>query len=625
MADYRYSAQIIGRSSGRSAVAAAAYRAGISMADERTGLVHDFSRRHGIAHTEIMAPDNAPDWMTERARLWNAVELAEKRKDSQLAREVQLSLPHELTDAQRLELVRGFVKEQFVSRGMIADFAIHAPGKEGDDRNHHAHVMLTMRELTGEGFGKKERTTADEKKAALEKEREAWADHVNRSLERHQHKDRVDHRSYKRQGVDREATRHMGPDARQIEQRGGASRIGDENRAIEQRNRARNDNHRTLAQILADMARMRDKEARTIAARQEAVKSAQLIQTLDLERRQHRQTLALSLRLDRQYGAQQRTLATAASQLESRLQASGLRRMVRDITGRSMADRAELAAIQKTLIDIRGRTEEAARALRQQHEVERAAHKAAQERQLQQTARTVAGEFERKRREAVREKRAAQRQAKAVRSLAERIDPSRGGSKPPSPRRQRQPGQGRRPALDTARSNKPARSQPEQKPMKREFDTARTPPIETPRPQMERVFVAQPNPAPSPAGEIRQQPRQERDVPKVDKVQEWTKTQEGRAAAPPPQPARSFEKAAPAAPAPEKAAPAPEPKERGQSQQSLAPAWATRGAGRQPDPPQQEQKPPEQSRPSLAPDWATKGIERKPINRDRSRDFDRER
>lgn len=624
MADYRYSAQIIGRSSGRSAVAAAAYRAGISMADERTGLVHDFSRRHGIAHAEIIAPDNAPDWMRDRARLWNAVELAEKRKDSQLAREVQLSLPHELTDAQRLELVRGFVKEQFVSRGMIADFAIHAPGKEGDDRNHHAHVMLTMRELTGEGFGKKERTTADEKKAALEKEREAWANHVNRSLERNQHKDRVDHRSYKRQGVDREATRHMGPDARQIEQRGGSSRIGDENRAIEQRNRARNDNHRTLAQIRADIARMRAKEAQTVAARQEAVRSAQLLQTLDLERRQHRQTLALSLRLDRQYGAQQRTLTAAAGRLEIRLQATGLRRMVRDIIGRSMDDRAELAAIQKTLTDIRGRTEEAARALRQQHEVERAAHKAAQERQLQQTARTIAAEFERKRREAVRERHAAQRPAKAVRILAERVDPSRGGSKLPRPRRQQQPGQGR-PALDIARSIKPARSQPEQKPMKRDFDKARVPPVEPPRPQMDRVFVSQPTPAPSPSGEVRQSPREARDVPTVDRVQEWTKTPAGRATAGPPQPGKSFEKVAPATSTPEKNAPAPAAKEHGQSQQSLAPDWATKGVQKQAPTPQPEQKTPEQSRPSLAPDWATKGIERKPVNRDRSRDFDRDR
>ncbi|MBS7708165.1 MobA/MobL family protein, partial [Chelatococcus asaccharovorans] len=117
MAQYRFASQIIGRASGRSAVAAAAYRAGQALTDDRTGLVHDFSRKRGVALAEIMAPDNAPDWMRDRAQLWNAVEKIETRTNSQLAREIQLSLPHELTEAQRIELVRGFVNSQFVARG----------------------------------------------------------------------------------------------------------------------------------------------------------------------------------------------------------------------------------------------------------------------------------------------------------------------------------------------------------------------------------------------------------------------------------------------------------------------------------------------------------------------------
>ena len=157
MADYRLSAQVIKRSDGRSAIAAAAYRSAERLLDERTGLTSDYSRKDGVTHAEIVAPDNTPDWMHDRAQLWNAVEAVERRKDAQLAREVQLSLPHELTDEQRKELVLGFVKEQFVAKGMIADIAIHAPSADGDQRNHHAHVMLTMRTLTNEGFGNKAR------------------------------------------------------------------------------------------------------------------------------------------------------------------------------------------------------------------------------------------------------------------------------------------------------------------------------------------------------------------------------------------------------------------------------------------------------------------------------------
>ena len=157
MADYRFSAQVISRAKGQSSVASAAYRSASRMVDERTGQIHDYTRKGGLVHSEILAPDSTPEWMLDRSQLWNAVEAVERRSDAQLAREVQLSLPHELAPDQRRELVLGFVQEQFVDRGMIADIAIHEPGKNGDQRNHHAHVMLSMRELTGEGFGKKNR------------------------------------------------------------------------------------------------------------------------------------------------------------------------------------------------------------------------------------------------------------------------------------------------------------------------------------------------------------------------------------------------------------------------------------------------------------------------------------
>lgn len=237
MAAYRFSAQVIGRSSGRSAVAAAAYRAGIAITDERTGLAHDYTRRGGVVHAEILLPHQAPSWMAERAALWNAVEAAEKRKDAQLAREILLNLPHELDEAQRRELARGFVREEFVQRGMVADLAVHAPHQDGDDRNHHAHVMLTMRGIDGEGFGKKERGWNDT--GLLEGWRERWADHQNRALEKAGLAVRVDHRSLEDRGIDREPEPKLGPVATQMERDGRRSHAGDDLRAAWSRNAGR--------------------------------------------------------------------------------------------------------------------------------------------------------------------------------------------------------------------------------------------------------------------------------------------------------------------------------------------------------------------------------------------------
>lgn len=197
MAIYRLSVSVISRSSGRSAVAAAAYRCGECITNERDGREHDYLRRSGVEATEIIAPDHAPKWARDRAALWNAVEHSEKRKDAQTSREVALSLPHELGAEERRSLVREFAQEQFVARGMVADIAHHAPHGKGDERNHHAHVMLTTREITRDGFGQKDRTWND--KAVLQEWREQWEKHLNRSLERAGIEQRLDHRSLKEQ------------------------------------------------------------------------------------------------------------------------------------------------------------------------------------------------------------------------------------------------------------------------------------------------------------------------------------------------------------------------------------------------------------------------------------------
>ena len=199
MAIYHLRATMISRSQGRSATAASAYRVAERIEDRRTGLTFDYAARGGVDHTEILAPDHAPDWSRVRSELWNRVEESETRKNSQVAREVRVALPDELTHAQRVALVRDYAQAQFVDRGMVADIALHAPGREGDERNHHAHILLTTRELDAEGsvpgggFTTKNRDW--NKVEVLEGWREAWARDSNAALERAGIEDRVDHRT----------------------------------------------------------------------------------------------------------------------------------------------------------------------------------------------------------------------------------------------------------------------------------------------------------------------------------------------------------------------------------------------------------------------------------------------
>lgn len=214
MAIYHLSAKLISRSAGRSATGAAAYRAGECITDERTGLVFDYGKKHGIDHREIMTPNNAPEWTTDRAKLWNTVEHSEKRKDSQVAREVEVALPTELNLDQQRELLRDFIKSQFTDAGMVADVAIHHA--KGD--NPHAHILLTMRSLGPDGFGPKNRdwNSTD----MLERWRESWQQHTNKALENVGLAERIDHRTLAAQGIDRLPQIHIGPHAIEMEARG---------------------------------------------------------------------------------------------------------------------------------------------------------------------------------------------------------------------------------------------------------------------------------------------------------------------------------------------------------------------------------------------------------------------
>ena len=246
--------KIVKRSEGRSAVEAAAYRSGTKLVNEWDGQTHDYTRKRGVVHTEIMLPPHAPPEFQDRSTLWNSVEQIEKAKDSQLARDIEAALPRELSREQQLTLARSFIQDNFVDKGMCADFALHDKGTG----NPHVHILLTMRPLKengewgakcrkvydldergqripdGKGGWKNHRedTTDWNDKGNVELWREAWADYVNRAQAAIGLSDRIDHRSYKRQGIDKIPSVHLGVAATQMEKRGIPTRKGDLNRQI---------------------------------------------------------------------------------------------------------------------------------------------------------------------------------------------------------------------------------------------------------------------------------------------------------------------------------------------------------------------------------------------------------
>ena len=239
---------------GRSAIAAAAYRSGEKLTSEWDGLTRDYTHKPGVVHAEIMLPAHAPPEFSDRSTLWNSVEEIEKASDAQLAREIEVALPVELSRAEQLDLVRSYVQDNFVAAGMCADFALHDKG----DGNPLAHIMLSIRPLNpdgrwgakcrkvydldssgnripdGKGGWKNHRvdTTDWNHRDNAEKWRAAWATYANRALEAAGRPERIDHRSYKRQGVEKIPSIHMGVAASQMERRGIRTEKGDINRQI---------------------------------------------------------------------------------------------------------------------------------------------------------------------------------------------------------------------------------------------------------------------------------------------------------------------------------------------------------------------------------------------------------
>ena len=259
MAIYHCSIKIIKRSQGRSAVAAAAYRSGEKLTNEWDGMTHDYAKKGGVVHTEILLPMYAPTAFQDRSALWNSVEKIEKSRNAQLAREIEIALPVELSRKEQIGLIRDYAQNIFVSVGMCADVALHDKG----DGNPHAHILLTMRPFREDGswdakclkeydldkHGQRIRlksgafkshrvdTTDWNEPTKAEEWRAAWADYTNHALEQKGLSERIDHRSYERQGIEQIPSVHMGVAATQMERRGIPTEKGNVNREVAAQNK----------------------------------------------------------------------------------------------------------------------------------------------------------------------------------------------------------------------------------------------------------------------------------------------------------------------------------------------------------------------------------------------------
>lgn len=201
---FHFNCKVHGRSSGTNAVKLAAYRSGSRLRSDRTGRIYNYSKKKEVSYTAIFAPKDAQPWVFDRELLWNKVDRQEQRSDSQLAREVEIALPLALEQSIQISLITEWINETFVSLGMVADACIH-----NKKFNPHCHLLLSLRELEPDGFGQKCRSWNDPR--LVESWRESWASKVNKYLEQAGLDIRIDHRSFRRRGINKIPTKHFGP------------------------------------------------------------------------------------------------------------------------------------------------------------------------------------------------------------------------------------------------------------------------------------------------------------------------------------------------------------------------------------------------------------------------------
>jgi hypothetical protein len=296
MAMYHLSVKYVSRGQGRSAVGAAAYRSGEKLYNDYDGLTHDYTAKKGIVYSEIILPDNAPDDYYNRQNFWNAVEKSEKRSDARTAREIEIALPLELSKQQQIELVRDYIRNNFINLGMGADFSLHS-GKhthyidtlheeaQADKiitpNNPHAHILLTTRPIGSNGLSVKKNRNWD-KSQNVTKWREKWAQIQNKEFERLGIESRVDHRSNKDRELEQEPTIHEGSKVRRLEESGIKTKIGDINREIKRRNQEKLQIKQELQKEQRRSQELTENEKRFTQQKQE-IQNAQKAAKLRLE------------------------------------------------------------------------------------------------------------------------------------------------------------------------------------------------------------------------------------------------------------------------------------------------------------------------------------------------------
>jgi hypothetical protein len=344
--------RMVQRSKGRSGTAAAAYRSATRIVDFRTGEIHDYTRKRGVEHSVLLCPEGAPSWAFDRARLWNEAERREKHPRAQTAREVEIAFPSEFSPEQRREAGIAIGKMMVERYGVAADLSWHAPSRSGDERNHHLHALMTTRRLESGDWAKTKDRTLDDlfgKGAEHVTElRRGVADALNTIAARDGLNVYVEHLSYEKRGIDKEASQHLGPSATEMERRGESTDIGDKNRDIHERNAQRRELEAERKVVERDI----EEEQNPNPTQSRPSENSDPYQ--EFYRAAQSRRLDLMKELEQKYGAREQDAARELTALFNSLgRAKGLTGLWRSVTGRTRREEdaarkleAELTAIQ---------------------------------------------------------------------------------------------------------------------------------------------------------------------------------------------------------------------------------------------------------------------------------------
>lgn len=382
----------IKRSEGRSSVAAAAYRSGTRLEDERTGLIHDYTKKQGVEHSRIYLPDNAPEWARNRAKLWNAAEVKENRSNSCVAHELEIGFPAEFNAMQRREAGDTLCRELARRYGCAVDIAYHQPSKNGDDRNHHAHILFTTRGLDAntkdEWAAKKyrdlssDKITVDGVKTTRGKQevlalREFTANEINRIAKRDRLQVWTEHLSFSKRGVDREPTQHRGQTATDMLRRGKSSRIEDLNHHRQLKNSQRAMNYAHAAQEAGAMSKDSKLSQQWALRKQKDILGEAASSKLELDKQHHQQKESLEKRLSE--GKTRNTIQSEINSINDRLNQGGIKKVVRVVFRQEATDKKNLINLNDAIEKVKRLENEQRQKLEDRQQKEREEQKQKQE------------------------------------------------------------------------------------------------------------------------------------------------------------------------------------------------------------------------------------------------------